>query len=135
MKTIKVIYKGARDGKDYDDFTYNQTYLAQPLTEGFVLVLNDRGTLVEMPTIDFDFNTNGYSRNWLAYCKHNNLHSDHKPQSMANFINWINDRSIEFRKRHHFSKEQPIGHLESWVLFLEKGAVAIEHTLTEAERI
>lgn len=130
MKTIKVIYKGARDGKDYDDFTFNQTYLAQPLTEGFILVLNDSGTLVEMPTIDFDFNTNGYSRNWLAYCKHNNLESDHKPKSMANFINWINDRSIEFRKFHRFSKEQPIGHLESWIAFLEDGQEKITLKLT-----
>src|ERR1039457_3748299 len=130
MKTIKVIYKGARDGKDYDDFTYNQTYLAQELTEGFILVLNDKGTLVEMPSIDFDFNSNGYSRNWLAYCKQNSLDSEHKPKNMANFINSVNEMSIEFRKLHHFSKEQPIGYLESWVTFLEDGQERINLKLT-----
>lgn len=121
MKTIKVIYKGSRGGRDCNDFTVNQTYLAQDLNPNFLLVLNDQATLVEMPCTDFDFNTNGYSRNWLAYCKHDNLNCDHKPKSMVNFVNWINQMSLEFRKIHGFSKEQPIGHLESWISFLEKG--------------
>jgi hypothetical protein len=118
-KTINVVYKGARDSQDYDDFTCNKIYLAQELTPGFILVLNDRGILVEMPTIDFDFNTNGYSRNWFAFCKHNNLKADHEPKELLSFINWINQKGREFREIKGLSKDQPIGHLESWVCFLE----------------
>ena len=55
MKTFKVIYKGARDGQDYDDFTFNGVYSAREIREGFLIVLNDKAVLVEMPTIDFDF--------------------------------------------------------------------------------
>ena len=55
MKIIKVIYKGPRDGRDYDDFTFDNVYLAKESREGFLTVLNDSGLLVELPTIDFDF--------------------------------------------------------------------------------
>lgn len=58
MKTQQVIYKGARDGQDYDDFTFDQIYLAHEHREGFLEVLNDKAIIVEMPSIDFDFNLN-----------------------------------------------------------------------------
>ena len=54
-KSFKVIYKGARDGQDYDDFTFNNAYSAREVKEGEFLVLNDRAVLVLMPSIDFDF--------------------------------------------------------------------------------
>jgi len=56
---MQVIYKGARDGKDYDNFTYNKQYDAIEDEEfencGLLIVKNDLGKIVKQPSIDFDF--------------------------------------------------------------------------------
>lgn len=56
---MKVIYKGARDGKNYDNFTYNKIYEAKEtkdyLFSGNLIVTNDRNKKVHQPSVDFDF--------------------------------------------------------------------------------
>jgi hypothetical protein len=56
LKPLLAIYKGARDGDSYDNFTFDKVYeYVSPLDEAYVVARNDEGDLVEMPSIDFDF--------------------------------------------------------------------------------
>lgn len=52
MKTFKVIYKGI---KKSDDFTLNNIYLGRVIREGLLLVLSDKGVLVEIDSVYFEF--------------------------------------------------------------------------------
>ena len=59
---IAVIYRGDRSGESYDDFTYDKQYDAIEVRDdpgmglGTALLLkNDKGREVIMPSIDFDF--------------------------------------------------------------------------------
>ncbi len=125
MSTFKVVFIGSKDNQVYENFTPHFTYPARYSKVGYLTVIDDTGTLTEMPVTKFDIQNNYYSRNWLAYCKQFDLDPDHKPKSLIDFVVWINQKSVEFRKLYHFSKDYPIGQLESWIVFLENGGDAI----------
>jgi hypothetical protein len=129
MDSFKVVFIRANDNKVYGNFTANSIYLARYSKVGYLTVIDDTGTLTEMPVTKFDIQNHYYSRNWLAYCKQFELDPEHQPKSLIDFVLWINEKSVEFRKLHHFSKDYPIGQLESWILFLENGGVPINQYL------
>ena len=56
---MKAIYKGARNGLDYDNFTFNKEYEVKEVHDyedsGLFIVINDLGEITEQPSIDFDF--------------------------------------------------------------------------------
>ena len=58
--TFPVVYKGDRDHPDdYDNFTLDKVYPAKedPSIEGMLILKNDLGREVTMPSIDFDLST------------------------------------------------------------------------------
>ena len=130
MKTLKVVYQGFRNGQTSEDFTLNQTYLARDTKPGFISVLNDKGLIVEMPCADFDFGGEWYSRNWLAFCKEHELNPEAGEEHLYEFIKWTNQKSKEFRQIFQLPMNEPIGHLENWILFLEGKLEANEPALT-----
>jgi hypothetical protein len=130
MDSLKVVFIASQDSHLYQNFTPNFTYSARYSKLGYLTVLDDTGTLTEMPISKFDIRNNYYSRNWIAYCKELNLDPDHKPNSLVDFVIWINKKSVEFRNQYHFSKNYPIGQLESWIVFLENGRVEHKFDLT-----
>ncbi len=123
MAALKVVFIASDDKHLYQNFTPNFTYSARYAKLGYLTVLDDTGTLTEVPVTKFDIQNHYYSRNWLAYCKQFELDPDHQPKSLIDFVLWINEKSVEFRNLYHFSKDYPIGQLESWIVFLENGRV------------
>ena len=66
MSITRVIFVGSNDNQVFENFTFNSTYLAKPSKSGFITVLDDTGTLVEMPVANFELKINEYTKE-LAY--------------------------------------------------------------------
>lgn len=49
MSITKVLYKGPTNDQVNENLTINSVYLAKPSRIGFLTVLDDTATLVEMP--------------------------------------------------------------------------------------
>ena len=66
MSITRVIFIGSDDNQVYENFTFNSTYLAKPSKSGYLTVLDDTGTLVEMPVTNFELKISEYVKE-LAY--------------------------------------------------------------------
>lgn len=62
-----------------------------------------------------------FNRNFVAYCKFNNLAFESREIKLYDFICWVNKKASEFRKIHNLSEYHPISRLESWARYIENG--------------
>ena len=68
MSIMRVIFKGSQDDQVFDNFTVNSVYLAKPYKNGSLTVLDDTGTLVEMPTANFEMKINESAKELVYVC-------------------------------------------------------------------
>ena len=66
MSITRVVYMGSDDNQVYENFTFKSTYLAKPSRNGNLTVLDDTGSLVEMPVANFELKLSEYVKE-LAY--------------------------------------------------------------------
>ena len=66
MSITRVVYMGSDDNQVYENFTFKSTYLAKPSRNGYLTVLDDTGSLVEMPVTNFELKLSEYVKE-LAY--------------------------------------------------------------------
>ena len=66
MSITRVVYMGSDDNQVYENFTFKSTYLAKPSRNGYLTVLDDTGSLVEMPVANFELKLSEYVKE-LAY--------------------------------------------------------------------
>jgi len=62
------------------------------------------------------------NRNFIAYCKYNNIDINKEDVAMWEFIAWVNKKAREFRKMNNLDAHHPISRLESWSNYIERGA-------------
>lgn len=62
-----------------------------------------------------------YNRNFIAYCKYNNLDINKEDVCMWEFIAWVNKKASEFRRKNHLEASHPISRLQSWADYIERG--------------
>lgn len=60
-----------------------------------------------------------YQPYWKAYCKIKNLDLDHTPQSMIEYINWINEKWKQFEPD-EFKRLVHIEHPAEFIKWLNK---------------
>ena len=66
MSITRVVFIGSDDNQVFENLTFKSTYLAKPSRNGFLTVLDDTGTLVEMPVANFELKLSEYVKE-LAY--------------------------------------------------------------------
>ena len=66
MSITRVVYMGSDDNQVYENFTFKSTYLAKASRNGYLTVLDDTGSLVEMPVANFELKLSEYVKE-LAY--------------------------------------------------------------------
>jgi hypothetical protein len=66
MSITRVVFMGSDVNQVYENFTFKSTYLAKPSKNGFLTVLDDTGTWVEMPVANFELKLSEYVKE-LAY--------------------------------------------------------------------
>jgi hypothetical protein len=62
-----------------------------------------------------------YNKNFVAYCKYNNIDINREDVAMWEFIAWVSKKAREFRNIHKLDAYHPISRLESWAEYIEKG--------------
>ena len=66
MSITRVVFIGSDDNQVFENLTFKSTYLAKLSRNGFLTVLDDTGTLVEMPVANFELKLSEYVKE-LAY--------------------------------------------------------------------